>query len=218
MKRLLVVILILAYGSVHAADFVLTLSDYRSQIKRKLNVDPANSTWMTDTVMNQLIREAIVTVNPRIAGVKVTKTFLTTTNRMSYPIDTTVVDVFNVGWKSNDTVRWFTQMPMEKWSGLSTQNTWGAPDAYLSRPSVFDMTYDSIYLFPIPTLDGDTIMYIGSQKITGITTRDTIGTILQELRVPILDWATFLVAQAKQDMRWPYLKVQADSSVARMNK
>jgi hypothetical protein len=216
MKRLLFTILIMfmvTRTAVNAADFVLTLPDYRAQIKRRLNIDISNSVWMTDSVMNQLIREAIVTVLPTIEGVQTTKRFTTTPERMAYPIDSTVVSVYNVGWKAQDTVRWFQRIPMSRWSMLTNQNTYGGDDPYLERPAVYDLSDDSIFLFPIPTMSDDTILYMGTQKITNIATRDTINAIPQDKRIPILNYATYLVAVAKQHHMMDTYKIMADSAI-----
>ena len=209
--------IVLFFSTSFGADFALTMGDYRAQIKRRLNVDITNTTFMADSVMNQLIREAIITVNPQIAGVKVTKSIVTNYSQASYKIDSTVVDIAQVWWRSNDTVRPMIYTPMEKWGALTHQNTYGGDDPYLTRPSVFDMTDDSLYLFPTPS-QVDTVFYIGSQKITGISTKDTVLTVPQMYRIPILDWATYLVALSKQNPTAMTWKVQADSSISRMGR
>jgi hypothetical protein len=203
---------------VMAADFVLALPDYRAQIKRRLNVDPTNTTWMTDSAMNQLIREAIVTVNPRIEGVKVSKTLLTDYHKLAYKIDTSVIGITSVTWVNGDTIRPLKYMVMESWVSLQHQSTDGADDNFLSRPSVYDYTDDSLYLFPIPTISDDTIQYWGSQKITDIMMRDTIGILPQKYRVPILNYATYLVAVAKQHPAQGLFLDMADSSIAELNR
>jgi hypothetical protein len=214
--RYLFIIVILLCSSVFASDFVLTLSDYRAQIKRRLNVLPSNTTWMSDSVMNQLIREAIVTVNPQVEGVKVSRTLLTDYHKLAYKIDTSVISIKSVLWRNGDTIRPLQYMAMESWISLQHQSTDGAPDNYLSRPSVYDYTDDSLYLFPVPTISDDTIQYFGSQKITGIMARDTIGTLPQKYRIPVLNYATYLVAVSIQHNAWSLYLDKADSSIANM--
>ena len=217
-SRYLFTIIVLLCSSVFAADFLLTLGDYRAQIKRRFGVEPNNTTWMTDTVMNQLIREAIVTVNPKIEGVKVSRTVLTDYHKFAYKIDTSMVSIQTVSWVNGDTIRPLQYMAMESWGTLLHQSTNGAMDNYLSRPSVYDYTDDSLYLFPIPTISDDTIQYFGSQKITNIATRDTVGTLPQKYRVPILNYATYLVAVAKQHPAQGLYLSMADSSIADMDR
>lgn len=199
MKRILtaLTILVLCMSAI-GADFVLTLSDYRAQIKRRLNVDITNTTWMSDTVMNQFIREAIVTIVPTLEGNTTTKTVITSYGQMSYKIDTNMVSIAEVGWKSGDTVRWLAFVPRDKWSVLTHQSTNGGDDPYLQRPSVYDVSDDSIFVFPIPTFSDDTLMYIGPIKITNIATASSFSGIPQHRREKILNYATYLVATAKQ--------------------
>jgi hypothetical protein len=218
-KRLFVIFtILLSCASVFSADFMLTLSDYRAQIKRRLNVDPTNITWMTDSVMNQLTREAIVTVNPRIEGIRVSKTLLTDYHKLAYAIDTSVIGVTSVTWVNGDTIRPLKYMIMESWVSLQHQSTNGADDEFLSRPSVYDYTDDSLYLFPVPTIPDDTIRYWGPQKITDIMTRDTIGALPQKYRIPILNYATYLVAVAAQHPAQGLFLSMADSSIAEMKR
>jgi hypothetical protein len=151
---------------------------------------------MTDSVLNQLIREAVVTVNPIIHGYKTTKTFLTSFESSTYPLDS-LIGIMSVQWRHGDSIRSIVYMPREKWVELQNQNTWGADNPYLERPSVYDYTDDQITLFPVPT-SSDTIQIVGFQKIPNITIISQVSQIPQKYRVAILKYATWLVARAKQ--------------------
>jgi hypothetical protein len=183
----------------NTADFLKTMLDYREQIKRKLNIATSNTTYMTDSVFNQLIREAIVKVNPIMRGVKVRDTFVTSWQTSDYNLDS-MIGIIGVTWQHEDTVVPLTYMPLEGWGTLRQKTTFGADDPYLSRPSVYDVTDNQVMLFPPPTLD-DTIELVGFRKIHGIAVTSDVSAIPQAYRIPVLNYAAYIVAFSKQHPR-----------------
>lgn len=179
-----------------AGDFLKTALDYREAIKNIYGVATSNSTWMTDTVLNQLIRQAVVKVNPIMRGVKFKDTVITAWQQSDYNLDS-MIGVISVSWQKEDTVRPITYAPLETWGGLQHQSTWGGDDPYLSRPSVYDVTDNQIMFFPPPT-QTDTIEIVGFRKVYGIVTTSDFSAIPQAYRIPVLYYAAFLVAQSKQ--------------------
>lgn len=177
-------------------DFLLTLADYRAQIKHKMGVGQTNTTWLTDSVLNQLVREAIVTVNPIMRGYKTSITRVTRFDSSDYPIDS-LVGISSVVWHKDDTARSIPYLAKEKWATLATQNTYGGDDPYLERPQVYDYTDAVISFFPVPTSE-DTIQINGWAKIPNITVISAVSQIPQKYRVAVLKYASFLVARAKQ--------------------
>jgi hypothetical protein len=187
------------------ADFLLTTANYRNQIKRKMNIAISNTTWETDTVLNELLREAIITVNPIIRGYKTTLTKVTRVDSSDYSLDS-LIGIMSVVWKRSDTVRSIPYLPREKWATITPQNTYGYGDAYLERPIVYDYTDNLISLFPVPSTS-DTIKIVGFQKIPNITVITQVSEIPQRYRVAVLKYATWLVARAHQH---PYAQSYLD--------
>lgn len=179
-----------------AGDFLKTALDYREAIKNIYGVATSNSTWMTDTVLNQLIRQAVVKVNPIMRGVKFKDTVITAWQQSDYNLDS-MIGVISVSWQREDTVRPIVYAPLETWGALNHQSTWGGDDPYLSRPSVYDVTDNQIMFFPPPT-QVDTIEIVGFRKVYGIVTTSDFSAIPQSYRIPVLYYAAFLVAQSKQ--------------------
>ena len=56
MKRLFFLLTLLLATSVLSADYADSFSEYRIQIKNALGVEITNSTWVSDTTMNDMIR------------------------------------------------------------------------------------------------------------------------------------------------------------------
>lgn len=180
----------------NAGDFLKTALDYREAIKNIYGVATSNSTWMTDTVLNQLIRQAVVKVNPLMRGVKFKDTVITAWQQSDYALDS-MIGVISVSWQREDTVRPIVYAPLETWGALTHQSTWGGDDPYLSRPSVYDVTDNQIMFFPPPT-QTDTVEIVGFRKVYGIVTTSDFSAIPQSYRIPVLYYAAFLVAQSKQ--------------------
>jgi hypothetical protein len=200
-----------------SGDFLLSMQDYRNQIKNKLGIANSNTTWMTDTVLNQLVREAIVTVNPIMRGYKTTKTVVTRFDSSDYPLDS-LIGIGSVVWYKNDTARSIPYLAREKWATITPQNTYGAGDPYTERPVVYDYTDNVISFFPIPTSE-DSVKIYGWNKIPNITIVSQVAQIPQKYRVAVLKYATWLVARAKQHPQLgTFLDEYRESLVFLMNK
>lgn len=196
----------------NAGDFLKTALNYRDEIKNIFGVATSNSTWMTDTVLNQLIRQAVVKVNPLMRGVKFKDTVVTAWQQSDYNLDS-MIGVISVSWQKEDTVRPIVYSPLETWGALTHQSTWGGDDPYLSRPSVYDVTDNQIMFFPPPT-QTDTIEIVGFRKVYGIVTTADFSAIPQAYRIPVLYYAAYLVAQSKQHPGTDRLLNEYNKSVA----
>lgn len=179
-----------------AGDFLKTGADYRREIKNIFGVSIDNTTWVTDTTLNQLVRQAVVKVNPLMRGVKFKDTVVTNWQQSDYALDS-MIGVISVSWQKEDTIRPIVYAPLETWGSLQHQSTWGGDDPYLSRPTVYDVTDNQIMFFPPPT-QTDTIEIVGFRKVYGIVTTSDFSAIPQAYRIPVLYYAAFLVAQSKQ--------------------
>lgn len=198
MKKLIIVFLILlSSGVVYSADYAESFADYRSQIKSNLNINTSNTSYVTDTVMNQMIRQAVIMVNASLRPIK-NRISITTTHRVGvYSLDTTVLGVIDVSWHKNDSVKTFLFKPKTYWYQGEVQSTFGKK-GYEARPSYYDFIDDEVYLYPAPFVTGDTITITAWQKVQDLAKYDNLSTIPQQYRVPIVLYATYLIALSKQ--------------------
>lgn len=196
MKKLIIVFLILLCGNVLSADFCETFEEYRRQIKRKMHLDTA-STAISDTTLNHFIREAVIKVMPLIQAIKSTDSFLTVHRQGVYSLDTTVVGVLNVEWSKNDSLKTLIYSPKEVWHEKELKTLSGFK-GYDSRPSLYDYIDNTIYLYPIPFRNGDSMRVSVYRKLNSISASDSLSLIPQKYRVAVLEYATYITASSLQ--------------------
>lgn len=218
MKKLIMVFFILlSSGVVYSADYAETFAGYRSQIKSNLNINTSNTSYVTDTVMNQMIRQAVIMVNASLRPIK-NRISITTTHRQGvYSLDTTVLGVIDVSWHKNDSVKSFLFKPKTYWYQGEVQSTFGKK-GYDARPSYYDFIDDEIYLHPAPFVTGDTIIVTAWQKVQSISASDNLSTIPQQYRVPVVLYATYLVALSKQHPATAVYLENYRSSISAINR
>lgn len=200
MKRLLLVLLLLVVGSsAQAFDYLDSLRNYEVQVKVYLNVDTTNTTYITTGALDHLIHEAIVTNMVFMRGDKTTDaTNVTSYRQNTYALDSLMSGVTGISWVKNDTVKSLLFVPQSRWYEMEHRQTVGQKDAFLKRPSYYDYDDDNVYLFPVPSVVGDTIEIAGFQRVPDISTATDLGAIPQKYRTVIARCAAWLVAKAKQ--------------------
>jgi hypothetical protein len=200
MKRLIILLVsVLGFSSAQAGDLLDSLSAYRYQMRRHLGVDTASTGYISDENANQFVREAIVTLMPVIRADKIDDTITTSYRQTDYSLDSTFLGVISVEWRKMDTIKALQYVPRGKWYDLKHNATQGGKNPYLKRPSFFDYDDDYLYVFPVPTTTvADTIIVHGWRKLPSVMAASDLTAIPQAYRVPILHWAVYLVARAKQ--------------------
>lgn len=203
MKRLLLIMAMLVLcGSVRAATvtgiYLDSLRNYRVQVLIYLNIDTTNTTYVTTGALDHLIREAIVT---NMVLMRCDKTIDSTTvtkfRQNTYALDSLMLGVSSVEWSKNDSVKALMYVPRSHWYEMEDRSTVGQKN-FAERPSYYDYDDDRVYLFPTPTVVGDTIMITGWQGIGTIDTISAFSSIPQKYRAPIARCAAWLVVKAKQ--------------------
>ena len=196
MKKLIIIFLILLCGNVLSADFCENFEEYRRQIKRNLHLDTA-STAISDTTLNQFIRQGVIKVMPLIQAIKSTDLFVTVHRQGVYTLDSTVVGVLNVEWSKNDSLKSLLYSPKEIWHEKELK-TLAGERSYDGRPSFYDYIDNTIYLYPVPFRNGDSIRVSVYRKINSISALDSLILIPQKYRVAVLEYATWISARTVQ--------------------
>ena len=199
MKKILLLLTVFVFlvPVAKPADFVDGLSEYRAQVKAQLGVSESSSEYVSDSVLNRLIRGAIVKVMPIVKANKEQFTIVTTANTGGYNLDSTVVGVLDVGWRKNDTLKSFLYAPKSKWYEFEVKTALGK-DGYEKRPSYYEYIDGRLFLYPIPVISGDTIVVDAYTKLENISTASSLSGIPSYYRTAILDYVAYMVAMSKQ--------------------
>lgn len=192
----IIVFLVALLGTqVHCADFCATFGNYDDQIKRKLGIDPADTTLLPDTVTHDRVREAVIALMPIMQGDKITDSITTSYKQSHYSLDSLMEGVNYVIWSKNDSVKSLLYLPQNLWYQKEPRTTVGKK-GYDLRPSYYDYTDDQIFLYPTPSNAGDTIKIYGYASVSDIAAKDSLHIIPQKYRPTVLLYSTFLCAEA----------------------
>lgn len=222
MKKLLILVFVLfVVSSVSATSFLATRDDYYSQARLKLGLTTSASGLLTDTVASQFLSEAIVQVVPSDGYIKKVTTISTLNGVIGYQLDTTLVKIKNVWWHKGDTVKYLIRIDGEFTEKQNHKSTIGTTDALLRRPSYYQNTEDSVYLYPAPSITADNIYIAGYHRIGNVTSTDTLTAIPEQYRTPILNYMVWQVAQSRglpeanlhfQVLQWSLSKIGMTST------
>lgn len=197
MKKLLIAILLLA-ASVGATDFCDSYGSYRNQVKRRLNVPIGTTTGIfADTVMNQIIREGLVYTTGLRKSAKIVKKVVTTKDIVSYKIDSLIIDVSSVYWSKNDSIKPLQYMPIALWPTV-LEGEKDSLTGYDARPDFYNCSDTALFLAPVTSVTGDTIVVEGYRKIPSISAVDSVAVLPQKYRVIVIAYAVRAMAQALQ--------------------
>ena len=197
MKKLFFLLTLLLATSVLSADYADSFSEYRIQVKNALGVEITNSTWVSDTTMNDMIRQAVIAVGPIVRPKKEQFSFITTYMSGTYDLDSTVLGISDIYWRKNDSLKTFTYMPKQSWYQSEVRVLTGKT-GFEMQPTYYDFEDDKLFLFPIPINNGDTIVYDAFTKVIDVSASTDLSTIPQQYRTAILDYVCYRVAVLKQ--------------------
>ena len=200
-KYIYFITFMLMFGVTHSADFCGSFSEYRTQMRRKLDIKQSNTAYADDSTLNQFIRESVVHVVPLINGYTTTAVVTTSYGDNSYAIDTSLVDIESVEWSYNDSIKSMIYVPKAQWYQMENKET-GTKDGYEKRPSYYDFTDSYLYLYPVPTKSGDSIIITGTGKIKSLAGSDSLSNIPQKYRDVVLNYAVYQLSRAKQHPAW----------------
>lgn len=198
MKRITILLLLFLASSVCAADWCATFSGYRDAVRDKHNILRTNTTWVTDTVLNQLIREAVIDVVNDVRAIKKVYNDTTEYRQFTYSIDSGILGIISVRWVSpnRDSIKSLLYVPQDRWNELVTTSTSGE-DGYLATPSYYDYIDGSLFIYPPPETHGDTLQIVAWRKVPSIAASDSLVIIPQKFRVAIVNYVAYQIAKAK---------------------
>lgn len=217
MKKLFVLLLVLLGVAALAADYMDSFSTYRAQIRRTIGVDIADVTYVSDSSLNDYIREGVVLAGGLTKGEKAIRTVTTHFMRNDYAMDSLITGVMSVVISKNDTVKALLYVPQTLWFQQEHRTTVGQDDPYLRRPSYYDYYDGTILVYPTPTLAGDTIKATCWQKVANISGATSLTSLHPLARVVVLKYATWQAAKAKQHPMTEMFRLEYESSVAVVN-
>ena len=200
-KALYLITFMLLFGVTHGADFCGSFGEYRTQIRRKMDISQTNTGYASDSTLNQFVREAVVQLVPIIKGYTKTAVVTTVYKDNSYSIDSTITNIESVEWSYNDSIKSFVYVPKSQWYQMEHKET-GNKDGYEKRPSYYDFTDSYLYLYPVPTKSGDSIIITGTGKIASLAASDNLSNIPQKYRGAILNYAVYQLAKSKGHPLW----------------
>lgn len=198
-KKFLVLSLVLLGVAALAADYMDSFSAYRSQIRRALGVDVTNTTYLSDSTANEFLREGVMTVTPQIGGDRsIDTTFRTAFWKSNYKLDTFTMGVRAVAISKNDTTKGLLYVPMSLWYQQEHKTTTGQQDNYLKRPSYWDYFDNTLWIYPPPTIAGDTLRIFTWKKPRYISDTTNLTALHPMARLAVLKYAIWQAAQARQ--------------------
>jgi len=207
MKRItiLFMFILLGYSASDAGQFLATTTDVAWQVRRKFDVDTSStSKFLSADVANALTREAIVTVNPLLRGIKSVDTVLMVGLQDTYTLDTLTLGVSSVEWINSANTRKITYRPRASWGdGKSDASLLGEENP---KPQHFDYTETELTFYPPPIKTGDTMIVSCWKRVGDIDTVTVLTFMPEAYRVVVMKYVTWAVALAKQhplvEMYW----------------
>jgi len=193
-------IVLMLVSTVRSADLLENFTDYRHLMRMNLGVDTTDVEYLPDTNANQFIRVAAVTIVPITQSNKAIFIDTTAYKKSAYDLDSAILGIIAVQWVKQDTIKTFNYLPMEQWNlPFNEQLSDGSEEFPKSRrPLVYEYIEGKLFLNPTPIMGGDTLRIIAWRKVLDIAVEDSLSTIPQQYRVPVLQYATWLAARSKQ--------------------
>jgi len=184
--------------NVFAADVLGTFSDYTYLLRQSFNVDTSDQAYLSDTIAHQFVRLSVVTLGPMLRGDKAVFHDTTVYHKDHYGLDTTIWGISSVQWVHADTVKTLKWIPQSRFGETYQQMAAPAQTAVERRPYFYDHIDDTLFVFPAPIRNGDTLRIVAWKKVPSIAASDNLSGIPQKYRSPIFHFAAYLIARAKQ--------------------
>lgn len=191
MKKILFVILLFVVSPVKADDWLLSLSNIAAQAREAAGHTPTATSYLTDTLAKNLIREGFVAVNTALQPIRTVNSIVCTKYQNSYQLDTLQMGIYSVEWVARDTVTTLVYAARETWKTISK-----VVSAKL-KPGFYDFDHDSIYIHPTP-ISADTILIHGWEKVANLGSIDSLAFLDQAYRLAVLKYVTWQAAMARQ--------------------
>lgn len=204
MKKIILILLFsLLWVSVEGADILEDFAGYTEMLRMMFHRTPTSTSFIDDTTAHQFIRLSVITLSPILKADKATFWDTTVTNKNAYALDTTIWGILGLNWIKADTIRPLVCVEMQDWYNRAIAEKRplqlaAGSTPFDKRPYYYDHIDDTLFLFPSPTIEGDSIRIIAWQKVKSIAASDKLSDIPQKYRAPIVHYAAWLLARSRQ--------------------
>jgi len=198
MKRLLFMFLILCC-STQAAGLFEDFTSVNAQIRGKLGLAATDTMTISDTVIHQFTREALLTINVNFQGTIKRDTLYPTFNQNTYALDSLTAEVISVFWQKQDSFKSLIYLPKNQWYEQKVKLLKGKKGFEL-RPSFYDVEIiDSstvlLVLFPTPVIVLDSTFIVSYLSFTpDIRNTTSLSALRRSLQVAVVNLTAYLCA------------------------
>lgn len=198
MKRLLTLLLVLCC-STQAAGLFEDFIAVNAQVRAKLGLASTDTLTISDTVIDQFTREALLTINVNFQGTVNRDTLYPTIYQNTYELDSLTAEVISVFWQKQDSLKSLIYLPKGQWYEQKVRLIKGKAGFEL-RPSFYDVEIiDSatvyLILFPTPVIPLDTLFIVNYVSFTpDIGTATSLSALRRGLQIAVVNYTAYLCA------------------------
>ena len=170
-----------------------------AQVRAKLGLAATDTVTITDTVIHQFAREALLTVNVNFQGTVKRDTLYPTYYQNTYQLDSLTAEVISVFWQKQDSFKSLIYLPKSQWYEQKV-NLLKGKSGFELRPSFYDVEIiDSatilLILFPTPVIPIDSTFIVGYVSFTpGIGTTTSLSALRRGLKIAVMSYTAYLCA------------------------
>ena len=198
MKKFLFLFLVLCC-STQGAGLFEDFTSVNAQVRAKLGLAATDTVTISDTVIHQFTREALLTINVNFQGTLKRDSLYPTYLDNTYELDSLTAEVLAVWWQKEDSLKSLTYLPKSQWYEQKVEMLKGKKGLEV-RPSFYDVEFiDSatvlLVLFPTPVIPKDTIFIVSYLAFTpNIRTTTSLSGLNRRLQAPVVNLTAYLCA------------------------
>jgi len=185
--------------STQAAGLFEDFTSVNAQIRGKLGLAATDTMTISDTVIHQFTREALLTINVNFQGTIKRDTLYPTFNQNTYALDSLTAEVISVFWQKQDSFKSLIYLPKNQWYEQKVKLLKGKKGFEL-RPSFYDVEIiDSstvlLVLFPTPVIVLDSTFIVSYLSFTpDIRNTTSLSALRRSLQVAVVNLTAYLCA------------------------
>jgi len=198
MKKFLFMFLVLCC-STQGAGLFEDFTSVNAQVRGKLGLAATDTVTISDTVIHQFAREALLTINVNFQGIVKRDTLYPSYYQNTYELDSLTAEVISVFWQKQDSLKSISYLPKGQWYEQKVELLKGK-EGFEVRPSFYDVEFiDSatvlLLLFPTPVIPLDTIFIVSYVAFTpDIRTTTSLSGLNRRLQTPVVNLTAYLCA------------------------
>lgn len=197
MKRLLFILLLLCC-STQAAGLFDDFTSVNAQVRAKLGLAATDTVTISDTVIHQFAREALLTINVNFQGTVKRDTLYPSYYQNTYQLDSLTAEVISVWWENKDSLKSLIYLPKNQWYEQKVKLLKGKKGFEL-RPSFYDVEIiDSatvlLVLYPTPVIPVDSTFIVSYVALTANIRTTASLSIRRNLQLAVVNYTAYLCA------------------------